>query len=158
MKTTVRSGLCSLLALLMVCCAHLTKEDREIVNRAKTLREYPVSRSKFIKTLGLEKTPSERSWGSMRSMRCWYLETWSLPSGNLVHAWDSEDASDMIGIKEGSIDAILNQRTAVVIAGIPQAPPLPPARNSFESCVIASPRGKVFHSSNSHHTSQEKPN
>lgn len=128
----------------------MTKEDVEIVSRAKTIHRYPVSRDKFIKTLGLGLIPSERICGGARGGRCSYLETWTLPSGNRVRAWDSEQVNmtpetidQIIGVNRPPYDAYLDRGPAPSPFDFLTTPP----RKFFESCVISSPRGKVFFSS-----------
>jgi hypothetical protein len=133
-------------ALLMVACARMTSEDLEVASRAANIRKLPVSRDNFIKNLGLETTPSERVRSGARSGRCWYLETWDLPSGNKLHAWDSEYVGN-VEIHEQSIDVILNRQASLTVDGLPPSPLEDPPRKSFESWVIASPGGKVFRSS-----------
>lgn len=148
------------LMLGMVGCApvppSMTQEDIEVVNRAKTIRHYPVSRAKFIKTMGLTNVPSECGGGSIRGRTATYTETWKLPSGLLVSAMDWGYPVDW-KITEISIDALLNKQ----IDGIPKAtgngrnggdwlqpfPPNPPI-TSFKSCAITSSKGKVFFDSN----------
>lgn len=141
------------LTLLFTSCATMTKDDLEIVNRAKTIHRYPVSRDKFIRTLGLEKIPSQRRLAGARCGRYSYLETWVLTGGGLVHAWDSdrvemkpETIDQIIGPRRPPYDAFLNRGPAPSPMGFLDQPP----RDSFESCVITSPRGKVFFDSSSY--------
>ena len=164
MKTIVKSGLFALLALLVTGCATMTKEDVELVNRAKAIHRYPVSRAEFVRKMGLEEFASERIGGYVRSNRAWYLETWTLPNGKLVNAWDSEYAGDW-KITETSIDALLNKK----VVGVPtesdsarkagdwiQVDSPDPPRKSFESCVITSRRGKQIFNSADYLRSLEK--
>lgn len=83
-------------ALLVAACARMESEDLEIASRAAAIRKLPVLRADFIKTLGIETMPSERVGSGARSGRCWYLETWDLPSGNKLHAWDSEYVGNLV--------------------------------------------------------------
>ena len=154
--------------LLAVSCATVSPQDVELVNRAKTIRKYPISRNALVKKLELQPIKSERIGGSVRGGNMLFTESWTFPNGTEVTGWDSEYVGNEKLIP-ADIDALLAKSEKVVTKAEidaliakyddPSGPPgdfihpigtefyLRP-RKTFNSVVITSARGKMLFNSN----------
>lgn len=132
-------------------------QDIEIVNRARTIQRYPVSRDALIKTLELESVPSERIGGSVRMGNVVFKETWTLPNSTQVSAWDWYYVGD-VPITPTKIDSLLNNRRKpkknaeihgdfIELFGKPTG--MVP-RKSFKSLGVVSGRGESLYESQQH--------
>lgn len=145
--------LAALAPLLAVSCATMSTQDIEMVNRAKTIQKYPVSRANLIKKLGLQSIQSQRLGGGVRSGTMFFTETWTLSSGSEITAWDSKFIGDveikpatidaMVGVGEYPYDVVLGTRGGKRASNI-NKPVIEPIRKSFNAVRISSVRGKEY--------------
>lgn len=151
------AGSFALLALFAAGCATtpkgdvtdfppLTKRDTELVERAKSIRSYPVSRAKFIGTLELKGLSSERTMEGSRRNSGFTSETWKLPEGQTVHAFHGSAMANRPVTRE-EIDAILMSPGNSSLNGDfihPGKPPWVPPSKSFQSCSVISADGRAI--------------
>ena len=140
-----------LFPVCLVCgCGSISKDQQNVINCVARLGPYPVSRSTVIKDLNLMSLESERTGGRVPGGFMWFLESWNLPTGLEVKAFDSEYVGAM-KINGWSIDDILNNPdrtpTSIDLGNIVQHNPERPPQNSFDRITVANARGKVLYDS-----------
>ena len=102
-KVVVLSGL---IVASLLSCDGVRRDEQRLAEQARTISEFPISRRVLISTLHLEDVKSIRSGGSIRNGHMRFFETWHLPNGLLINAYDSDVVNDPIIIRR-SIDDIL---------------------------------------------------
>ncbi len=131
----------------MVGCEVMSPNQALVIERARSINRYPVSRSKFVSALELSKVDSNRTDIGLRSGWFSFVETWNHPCGLTIYAYDR----DYYGI--GPIGGLADkdftaQTTKVTVKGIPGKPPKPHARESFEQVIITAKSGREVFRSN----------
>ena len=129
MKTYIQ--LLLVVASCIVSCSVNSKDKRLVIERAKSIQSFPVSRSQLITTFNLDSIQSERMDGSVRGGRMIFIESWMHPSGLKVTGYTSEHVGPLT-IKKGNIDEIVNR------APPPKGVAFGPPRMSFEGFSITS--------------------
>ena len=128
-------------------CSNINTEQHRVISQIYKIDAFPVSRTTLVNALELESIPSNRVSGGVRGGRIWYLETWTLPNGSKVTAWDSEYVGD-VPITRRSIDENLNNPDRTRIQKEPRdfvVPfPKPPARLQFDRLTVSNARQRVI--------------
>ena len=151
-------------AVVSLSSCGLSPEKEAVIAKARSIREFPVSRKALISTFGLEKQSgvrfSETRWNS--GATAW--ETWQHPSGLTIAAYadyDNEVATGDRRSNRKAIDDILNGKNpdvngnasdvvaSVVLPGVTAMPTPPPPRKSFEGFEVKDGKRVVFQSDES---------
>lgn len=146
--TRILVGICF---MMVVCsCSCVSKDQTQILNRVSQIGAYPVSRDRLIKDLNLGGINSECVGGGVRSGYRWYVETWQLPSGHRINAWDSEYVGSN-AITAKTIDEILNHpdrtRSYTMPAEFLKVFPASYSRPSFNRVTVTTTRDKIIYDS-----------
>lgn len=133
--------MCLIAILPIAGCESLSQDQRSVIERARSINRYPVSRSAFVKKLGLSKIESDRISGGLRAGTITFVETWRHPARLTVSAYDSE----YFGIKPIARQTdrdFTAQTTGITLNGLPELPQKPQPRQSFEQVIITTQSGR----------------
>ena len=148
--------MCLVAILPMAGCQSMSQDQRSVITKAGSINKYPVSRSAFVRELGLSKIKSDRISGGLRAGTSTFVETWRHPTGLNIYAYDSE----YFGIRpiKGLTDKDFTAQTAsATLEGLPQIPPNPQPRQSFEQVIITTKSGReLFRSARSKYRQVEQ--
>jgi len=130
------------LAVVSLSSCGLSPEKKAVIAKARSIREFPVSRAILIASLGLEKQtgrrsdePAGRTWVSCK-------ETWKHPTGLTITAYT---ARYFPAVTRESIDDILYDRPRKPTDFIP-APAITKPPGSFDGFTVKNGRQVVFQS------------
>ena len=122
-----------LMTILMAGCAVASHNQTFVIEKARSINRYPVSRSSFVDELGLSKIKSERVHFRLRANRYSLEETWKHPSGLTIRAIDW---------KESPNDPFTTQISGITFEGLPGMPPQAQPSQSFNQVIITTTSGR----------------
>ena len=137
-KALPRFAMC-LAAILLAACDIASHNQTFVIEKARSIKTYPVSRTSFVNDLGLSRIQSVRINFLFRSKRFSREETWQHPSGLTICAVDW---------KEYPIEPYTQQMTSVTLEGLPGKSPQAQPSQSFNLVIISSKWGEVLFRSN----------
>jgi hypothetical protein len=120
--------------ICLIACGCVTRDQKQLLQTARTITNFPVKRECLISVLNLDRNSSLRS----SDIICYALnfrETWRHESGLTITATDSEPA----GIdREVEFDKIITPRRGNLKSA--------PQRSSFDFFVVANDRRVLYRS------------